>query len=307
MTAAGSTRSGRRSKAMTLADAVGAIPDGAHVVIGGAALHMHPMAAIRELIRQRRRDLVVLGEIQGLEADMLAGAGVAKRIESAGVGLERYGLARNFRRKVESQELTMVDYTDTMSMERIVARRENFTFWPVSFLGGSDIAAHIPDIVEFDCPITGRPLLAMPPARVDVALIHMPYADQRGNVLIQRRSMMPQGQDLLYARTADRTYVTVERIVSDLYVRQNAWATAIPSYQVAGVIEAPFGAHPSSMPDFYDLDDTHLMEYVEASKTQETFDEYLNEYVFTRDGHVDYLERVGVRNLLATLNINVSL
>ena len=292
-----------KSKVMLLADVVGEIADGSHIAIGGAALHMHPMAFIRELVRQKKKDLTVLGEIQGTEVDMLAGAGAIARVESAGVALERYGLARNFRRAVEHGELVMADYSDTMAMDRIVAKGENLTFWPVSFIGGTDIPRYLDDLVEFDCPITGRKLYAMPPARVDVAVIHMPYADSRGNVLMTERRLMPQSQDLVYARAADRTYVTVEHIVGRDFIRRNAHLNHLPGFQVTGVIEAPWGAHPGSMPDFYDFDAQHMEEYAAASTTPESFGAYLERYVHTAADEAEYLERVGIRNLLTARKI----
>jgi glutaconate CoA-transferase subunit A len=292
-----------KSKVLTLSAAVSQIADGDHVAIGGAALHMHPMAFIRELIRQGKRDLTVLGEIQGIEVDLLAGAGALRRVESAGVGLERFGLARNFRRAVENGELVMADYSDTMAMDRILAKGENLTFWPVSFIGGTDIPRYLDDLVEFDCPVTGRKLYAMPPARVDVAVIHMPYADERGNVLITERRLMPQSQDLVYARAADRTYVTVEHIVDHDFIRRNPHLNHLPAFQVTGVIEAPWGAHPGSMPDFYDYDEGHMEEYAEASKAAGTFAAYLRRYVHDAPDEAAYLEQVGVRNLLSARKI----
>jgi glutaconate CoA-transferase subunit A len=292
-----------KPKVLSLSDAVSQIANGAHIAIGGAALHMHPMAFIRELVRQGKRDLTVLGEIQGLEVDLLAGAGALRRVESAGVGLERFGLARNFRRAVERGELVMADYSDTMAMDRILAKGENLTFWPVSFIGGTDIPKYLEELVEFDCPITGRKLYAMPPARVDVAVIHMPYADERGNVLITERRLMPQSQDLVYARAADRIYVTVEHIVDHDFIRRNAHLNHLPAFQIQGVIEAPWGAHPGSMPDFYDYDEGHMEEYAEASKTPQTFEAYLNRYVHGAADEAAYLELVGIRNLLSARKI----
>lgn len=295
----------RTSKLMSAHDVVASIPDGAHIALGGASLHQHPMAFVRELIRQRRRRLTILGEIQGVEADMLIGAGCIERVESSGVALERFGLARNFRRQVESGDVQMADFSDGMAMDRIIAARENFTFWPVSYLGGTDIPKYLPELKPFDCPITGRPLYAMPPARIDVALIHAPYADAFGNTLWHSMPMMPGFQDLLMARAAGRVFVSVERIVPHEYIVAHRYLNQIPAYQVSGVIEAPWGAHPSSMPDFYNFDSQHMTRYVEASKSREGFSEYLEEFVFGVEDDVAYLERVGVRNLLKAREVNI--
>lgn len=295
-----------KSKVIDMGAAAAIIHDGAHVVLGGAALHMHPMALLRELVRQKRRDLTVMGEIQGVEVDLLAGAGCLRRVESAGVGLERFGLARNFRRKVEAGELEMADYTDTMALDRIVAARENLTFWPVGFLGGTDIPKHLPDLVTFNCPITGHELLAMPTAKIDAVVVHFPYADDAGNVLVNERHLMPQAQDIMYTRSCETVIVTVERIVSREFVRQRRFLNKIPHYNVTAVVEAPWGAHPSSMPDFYDFDTNHMEAYVEASKSPETFAAYLDKYVFQVADDIEYLERVGVRNLLAARKVTVA-
>lgn len=294
-----------KNKVISVAEAVSRIPDGAHVAIGGAALHQHPMTVVRELIRQHRRDLTIVGEIQGVEADMLVGAGAVKRIESSGVGLERFGLAPNFRRKVQTGEVEMADFSDGMALDRMVATRENFTFWPVAYIGGTDIPKFLPELVPFKCPITGRDLYAMPPARMDFAIIHAPYADEFGNVLVNSHYMMPSAQDVLMSRAADRVFVSVEQIVSHEFVRAHKWQNEIPSYQVEGVILAPWGAHPTSMPDFYDFDSAHLQEYVDRSKTDEDFARYLDQYVFGVTDDTSYLERVGVRNLLTARKVNI--
>lgn len=288
-----------KSKVLSLSEAVSRVPDGAYVVLGGVALHMHPMSFVRELVRQGKKDLTVLGEIQGIEVDLLAGGGALARVESAGVGLEGYGLARNYRRAVEAGEVEMVDYTDTMSMDRILARAENLTFWPVCFLGGTDIARHIPDLVPFTCPVTGRELLAMPAARVDIAVLHMPAADERGNVVLGSRPLLPQAVDLIYGRAANRLFVTVEQLVGSDFTRRHSHLTKIPAFQVEAVIEAPCGAHPGSMPDFYEIDTAHMEAYVDASRSPEAFAAYLREYVLEPRNETEYLSRVGVRNLLA--------
>lgn len=294
-----------KNKVVTVTEAVSRIPDGAYIAIGGEALHQHPMAIIRELIRQKRRDLTILGEIQGVEADMLVGAGCVKRIESSGVGMELYGLARNVRRAAQAGEIDIADFSSWMAVDRMMATRDHYTFWPVAYLGGTDIPKYLPELVPFKCPITGRDLYAMPPARIDFAIVHAPYADEYGNVLINRNYTALGSVDLLMSRAADRVFVSVEQIVSHEFVRSHKWQNEIPAYQVEGVIEAPWGAHPSSFLDFYDFDRVHLDEYVEASGSDDTFRTYLNKYVYEVDNETEYLERVGIRNLMTTRKVSV--
>lgn len=287
----------RKEKTASLADAIRPIEDGAHVAIGGSALHSHPMALVRELIRQEKRDLVIIGEIQGIEADLLCGAGVVRRIESAGVGLERFGQARNFRRAVEAGDVSMRDFTDTMAMDRIRAAGDAMPFWPVSHLDGTDIARYLPDdLVEITCPFTGRRLQAMRPAVIDYALIHTSHADRYGNAMFPTRGLMPNGQDVTLSRAAKHTIISVEKLVDPEVIKKNAHRVHIPGFRVDSVVEAPFGAHPSSALDFYDFDSSHLEAYVESSKSPAGFSEYLSEYLGATEN--DYLEKVGVEALL---------
>ena len=67
------------------------VPDGARIALGGFAIYQHPMAFTRELIRQNKRDLTVVGVVNGPEVDMLAGAGCLTCIETSYVGFEKYG------------------------------------------------------------------------------------------------------------------------------------------------------------------------------------------------------------------------
>lgn len=86
----------------TLEEAVAAIPSGSQVVIGGAMV-MSPMAAVRELIRQGKKDLdLVCSPIGGINVDMLAGAGCIRSVEFPQVSMGEFGMAPNFRRAVES-------------------------------------------------------------------------------------------------------------------------------------------------------------------------------------------------------------
>lgn len=86
----------------TLSEAVAEIPSGSQVVIGGAMV-MSPMAVVRELVRQGKKDLaLVCSPIGGINIDMLAGAGSARSVEFPQVSMGEFGMAPNFRRAVES-------------------------------------------------------------------------------------------------------------------------------------------------------------------------------------------------------------
>lgn len=285
------------SKVRTLSEAAALIPDGTRLALGGFAIYQHPMALVRELVRLRRRRLSLVGHVSGNEVDLLVGAGCVSRVESSYVGLEKYGLALNFRRAVESAEVEVVDYSEVLSFDRFRATQEGMTFWPCDYLGGSDLLTHNPDIRQFTCPMTGRSLYAVPPADPEVVVIHAIAADEQGNVLFPRRHLMPQGLDVTMALGCDTVIVTVEKIVSRGFIKRHAGQNLLPAYKTTTVVEAPYGAHPCAVLGRYNSDDRHFLEYVEASASRESFQSYLESFVFNVEGHEDYLHRIGAHHL----------
>ena len=64
------------------------------------------MALVRELIRQGRRDLHVIGSAHGIDVDLLVAAGAIAVCEESYVGFEQdLGLAPAYRRAVETGAL----------------------------------------------------------------------------------------------------------------------------------------------------------------------------------------------------------
>ena len=287
----------RTSKIVSMREAAALVPDGARLALGGFAVYQHPMAFVRELIRQRRRGLTLVGVVHGNDADMLAGAGCLARIETSYVGLEKYGLARNFRRAAESGALAVVDYPELLSWDRFRASEAGLTFLQASFLGGTDIAARNPDIKPFDCPLTGRRLWAVPPADADVAVVHAPLADAYGNALYPERRLMPQSLDITLSRSCGTVIVTAERIVDNAEIRRNPHLAAIASFRVRAVVEAPWGAHPCPVLGFSRIDDRAFRAYAAAGAAEESFAALLEETVFGAADHQAYLEGIGMARL----------
>ncbi len=85
-----------------LSEAAAAIPDGSRLALGGAMV-MSPMAFVRELVRQGKRDLdLVVSPIGGINVDLLVGAGCVRSVEFPQISMGEFGMAPNFRRAVES-------------------------------------------------------------------------------------------------------------------------------------------------------------------------------------------------------------
>jgi glutaconate CoA-transferase subunit A len=95
----------------------------------------------------------------------------------------------------------------------------------------------------------------------DVGIVHATRCDVEGNAQWDGTS----GPDVEIARSARRVVVTCEEIVSRGEVVRTAHMTKVPGYYVHAVVEAPFGAHPTSHVPAYAQDAWQIMEYAEAA------------------------------------------
>jgi glutaconate CoA-transferase subunit A len=295
------------TKVISLQDIRPFFHNGCTLAIGGFAFHRHPIALVREVIRMGVKDLTVQGWNNGDDVDLLSAAGLVKRVETSYVGMVMFGLALNYRRGVESGEIYSAEYTEATALDRFRAGAFGIPFMPAKGLFGSDVLTFNPDIKSFNCPITGERLTAIPAAVPDVALIHGHYADEDGNVLMHKRRLKETEADLLIAKSAKRTIVSVERIVSKDYVETHPFDVWLPAHDVDAVIELPFGAHPNGNDLFYETDVDHLTHYVQMSKQKETMDTYLEEYVYQVTTHDDYLNKVLTAAKLTKLQRGVNI
>jgi glutaconate CoA-transferase subunit A len=98
---------------------------------------------------------------------------------------------------------------------------------------------------------------------------------------------------MFFIRSAKHVIATVERIVSTDELRE--MEPNVPYFWVEAVVEAPYGAHPTSCYPFYAYDRAHMHDYYLAAQAgAEAFArDYLSRYVFEPTTHEEYLERIG--------------
>jgi glutaconate CoA-transferase subunit A len=272
------------SNMTSLSEAIGSIKDGDIVFVGGYFHYRHPMAAVREIIRQGRKDLTVIAPLSGMEADILIGAGCARKIIFGFLSLDIFGMAPCFRRKVESGEVEHSDYGDLALIRSLEAAQRKVGHVATRAWLGSDMIKHHPGkLVE----VFGEKLLAVPALQPDVALVHAQWADLEGNLAIEGDSY-----DVDAVKAAKRTIATAERIVAPDEMRAMG-KMIIPRYRVEHLVEIPFGAHPTSCFPYYAHDVRHILEYAEAAQTDDGLKGYLDKYVHGVASHEKYLEQAG--------------
>ena len=278
-------------KRMTVAEAVARfVCDGDFVAVGGFGHIRCPMALIYEIVRQRRRELVMAGKTAVHDIDILIGAGCVSKVEVAyAFGHELRGLSPAGRRAVESGQCRVVAETSNAGYQwRFLAGMMGVPFIPSRNLMGTDTFERSACKIVRD-PWSGQPLCLIPAAFPDVALLHVPRCDVFGNAQIDGILV----EDFELARAARRLILTTEEIIATGVIRREPWRTVIPFYLVDAVCEVPYGAHPAQMPLRYFFDEEHIGEWLRESRTPEGTADYLEKYVFGVADFDDYLERIG--------------
>jgi acyl CoA:acetate/3-ketoacid CoA transferase alpha subunit len=286
-------------KLTTLHEAVAQfVYDGAVIACGGFGHIRVSMGAIYEIIRQRRRDLTLCGKTAVHDSDVLIAAGCVSRIEVAyAFGHELRGLSPASRRAVESGRCQVVAEISNAGYQwRFLAAAMGLPFIPTRVMLGTDTLVRSSARVVED-PFGGKPICLLPACYPDVVLMHVHRCDRYGNAQVDGIAI----EDFELARAARRLIVTTEEIVDEDVIRSQPWRTLIPYYLVDAVIEVPYGAHPTLMPNLYYFDETHIGEWLRLSKTDEGTTEYLDRYVYEVDSFAEYVTLIGGAEQLAYL------
>lgn len=287
-------------KLMTLEDAIRKyVRDGDKVAFSGGLILREPSASIKELIRQRKRGLHIVGTAHGFDVDLTCAGGVASTVQYTYVAYEFVyrGGAPNYRRAIEQGLVKLKEDCCYSVIQGLRAAAYGLPHMPAHFMFGTDELRFHPEIKHYNCPITGRRLAAIPPINLDVAILHAYKADRRGNATIGP----PLVADILFARAADKVIIEAEEIVPDGWFEERQAAT-VPYYEVTAVVHVPYGAHPTACYLYYTYDREFLDEYIEyARKGQESMEKWLEKYVYSVENHDEYLERIGGEEKLRKL------
>ena len=296
-----------KKKLCSMAEAAALIKGGTRIAFGGMSVHNHPMAFIHELIRKGVKDLTIVGHVSADDVDILVGAGCVKRLEISYVGLEEFGLAPNFRRAVERGELELAEYSEPVSFERFSCSARGQSFFPTREMLGTDLPKYNPDIREMVSPFDGKICHIVPAADPEWAVIHAPMGDQYGNVLYFENRQLPEDLDLTTSRSTRNLIVTVEKIVDRNKVLRLPQLNLIPRFRTVAIVEAPYGAHPSSCLQVYDNDRRHLESYAKTARDPIEFKKYLDKYVYGVTSHMEYLDLIGVERLMTLRHVGGNL
>lgn len=282
------------SKIMYLADAVREIPNGAEIAIGGFAITRSPVAFICEMIRQGKKDLSVYQSIVCIATDMLVGAGAVKKLSYGGGSLDRFGRMERINAAFENGTIDAREFSGLSLTFRFLAGSLGIPYIPTKTLLGTDILENLLKKNDESVMLSTSPydnddkLVFIKALQPDFAVIHAPYADEKGNVLVDGPVW-----DLEMGKATKKLYVTVDQIVSNEFVKMHPEKVVIPNVFTYAVIEVPYGAYPTAVYKMYDYDSEMLTKYAKINKKQDDFELFIKEFVKETKDHNEFLEKCG--------------
>lgn len=288
-----------REKLTTIEEAVALVEDGDVVALQNMATQAAPMALVRELIRQEKRNLGLVVLVGGMPVDWLAAAGVIDRLIGAAVSMEQFGLCQRYRKAVEAGEIRVEELSETALNSRLGAGARNLPYLPTRGLIGTDLVGINDNLVEVEDPFGGPPLIACRALVPDVALVHAHRADRFGNVQYEPTILWPDVG--IMPKAAKRVIVTAEEIVDSDVLRRNPDRTILPGFSVDAVVEVPYGAHPTSFNPNYGYDSRFHLAWAKAARDEGEAKAFLDEYVREPDDHAAYLEAAGGAEMLTRI------
>jgi len=190
-------------KTISAEDAVAMIPDGANLMIGGFMGVGTPERVIDELVRQGKRNLVVIANdtaMPGRGIGKLVGAGLVGRTVASHIGLNPETQQRMIAGKMA---------VDLVPQGTLIERIRAGGFG----LGGVLTPTGVGTVAEEDkrqIEIDGKSYLVETALRADFALVHAFLADYLGNLsyALTARNFNP-----VIAMAADTVIVTADHIV----------------------------------------------------------------------------------------------
>lgn len=256
----------KRSKVHRIENLADIMPKNGVVGVGGVLSDRKPFSVLKELVNYDYIDeFALLTFLGSYEMDYFCKHGFSGDIISSAVTLE-LGMARNFRKAVEDSRVTMIEYSELAFVGALKAACMDLPFFPVRALFGSDILHKVhPNWKVVESPYSANQMcVAVPPFKIDIAIIHAQRADILGNVQIDTPLAGPytagMDYDLMLAKASQKTIVSVEEIVHRSVIRNNPGKTYIPSFLIDSVIHSPKGARPGSFLPFYSSDLESMVE-----------------------------------------------
>ena len=261
-------------KRMTEDAVVAELWSGMTIGIGGWGSRRKPMSLVRAILRSDLKDLTVVS-YGGPDVGLLCAAGKASKLVYGFVSLDSIPLEPHFQAARKAASVSVREWDEGMVQWGLYAASLRLPFLPTKAGLGSDVTTYDPTLKMVTDPYGGPDLLAVPALHLDAALVHLNVADERGNAAFH-------GPDLyfddLFCQAADKAYLSCERIVATDQLGELT-RKRIARWMVAGVVEAPNGAHFTSCDPDYPRDEAFQKEYVTAAKDPSLWEAFVARFL----------------------------
>jgi glutaconate CoA-transferase subunit A len=220
------------------------------VALGGMLLENRPCTLVRALLRSGAGGLFLTSApAASWDADVLIGAGRVATVRIPHISLGSLGLAPATRGAARAGSVVFEECDESLLIGGYLAAGHRAALHVLHSLGTNDMVDGNPLVLR------RGGLTGVGPLEVDVALLHAPVGDDRGNLV----HFGSRWADLLMARAARYVIAQVDRIAS---VQETArLGVSVPGYLVDDIVPAPFAAHPCGSVGSYVADLAHLVSY----------------------------------------------
>lgn len=294
-----------RSKVMSAKEAISKfVSDGDQLVIGNYTVGTCS-ELVFEIVRQKKRGLTLYSQSGIFDVEVMVGGGCVEKLVTTYVfraGGREGGSA--VERAIKDKALLLEDYTNFQYSARFMAGAHGFGFMQV--LEGaivSDLYKKRTFMGEdkykiIDCPYTGREVLTVPAANPDVCVVHVQRADMYGNA----QYWGALGSVANSALASKRIIVSCEEIVDHEVIKSSPHLTVIPSYRVDAVVEVPWGAHPTEVLGYYNLDRSSMAFFFLSDMNSAGLGAWMDEWVYGCRSRQEYIEHYIEKNGVDRLN-----
>jgi glutaconate CoA-transferase subunit A len=277
------------TKVMPLSQAIDRYVQDGDCLYAAGFTHLIPFAAGHELIRQRRRDLVLARATPDLVYDQLVAAGCARKLIFSYMGNPGVGSLRIVRAELEAGRLEWEEYSHFSMISRLQAGAAGLPFMPMNPTAARDLEAANPNYRRVIDPYGGGEVVVVPAMNPDVAIIHVQRADAEGNAQIW--GIIGEQKEAAFA--ARRVILTCEEIVDEEVIRSDPNRTLIPGLIVSAVCHVPYCAHPSYTQGYYDRDNAFYLAWDKLSESPTAVQAYLEEWVYGVKDRAEYWQKLG--------------
>jgi glutaconate CoA-transferase subunit A len=276
-------------KLQSLRDAIAACVQDGDTLYAAGFTHLIPFAAGHEIIRQRKRDLVLARATPDLIYDQMVAAGCARKVIFSYMGNPGVGSLRIVRTEIEAGRLEWEEYSHFGMISRLAAGAAGLPFMPMNPTGAADLERVNPQIRRVEDPYSGRPVVTVPALNPDVAIVHVQRADTSGNAHLW--GIIGEQKEAAFA--ARKVILTAEEIVDEAVIRADPNRTLIPGFIVSAVCHVPHASHPSYSQGYYDRDNEFYLGWDKISESPAAVQAYLDEWVHGLRDREEYWQKLG--------------